>query len=249
MNMKPDEPKKGQPAYMGTFADMMTLLLCFFVLLFAMSTVDAEKFQALVSSLHASVSIFEGGQTMKLEMNVLQNGLSYMPVQETTLSIQDSSAIQQALTETQEDLKGYIKENDLEDKVTVEKKGDEIILRFADVLLFDTGKAEIKAGGVPTLSTVGEQLRNYMGQGYVLNIEGHTDNVPIKTSQFPSNWYLSSARAIAVASFYIDEMGFDRTKVTCIGSGEFQPVATNDTAEGRAMNRRVEIKLSLPIAQ
>ena len=127
--------------------------------------------------------------------------------------------------------------------------GDEIILRFADVLLFDTGKAEIKAGGVPTLSTIGEQLRNYMAEGYILNIEGHTDNIPIKTSQFPSNWYLSSARAIAVASFYIDEMGFDRTKVTCIGCGEFQPVATNDTAEGRAMNRRVEIKLSLPIAQ
>ena len=248
MNRKEDEPKKGAPAYMNTYGDMMTLLLCFFVLLFSMSTVDAEKFQALVSSLNASVSIFEGGQTIKLDMNVLQNGMSQFPIQETTLTIQEASAMQQALTETQEELKGYIKAKDLEDKVTVEKKGDEIILRFADVLLFDTGKAAIKAGGVPTLSTIGEQLKNYMGQGYILNIEGHTDNVPIQTSQFPSNWYLSSARAIAVASFYIDEMGFDRTKVTCIGCGEFQPVATNDTAEGRAMNRRVEIKLSLPIA-
>lgn len=249
MERKPDEPKKGAPAYMNTYGDMMTLLLCFFVLLFSMSTVDAEKFQALVSSLNASVSIFDGGQTIKLDMNILQNGMSQFPIEETTLSIQEASARQQALTETQEELNGYIKTNDLEDKVTVEKKGDEIILRFADVLLFDTGKAEIKAGGVPTLSAVGEQLKNYMAEGYILNIEGHTDNMPIKTSQFPSNWYLSSARAIAVASFYIDEMGFDRTKVTCIGCGEFQPVATNDTAEGRAMNRRVEIKLSLPIAQ
>lgn len=249
MKKKVDEPKKGAPAYMNTYGDMMTLLLCFFVLLFSMSTVDAEKFQALASSFTASVGIFSGGQTIKMDMNVLQNGMSQFPIQETTLSIQEASARQQALTETQEELSGYVKAKDLDDKVTIEKKGDVIIMRFADVLLFDTGKAAIKAGAVPTLSTIGKQLKVYMEQGYTLSIEGHTDNVPIQTAQFPSNWYLSSARAIAVASFYIDEMGFDRTKVNCIGYGEFQPVASNDTAEGRAMNRRVEIKLSLPSAQ
>lgn len=246
MKRKEDEPKKGAPAYMNTYGDMMTLLLCFFVLLFSMSTVDAEKFQALVSSLNASVGIFDGGQTIKIDMNVLQNGMSQFPSQEVTLSIQETSARQQALTETQEELRGYIKARDLEDKVTLERKGDEIIMRFADVLLFDSGKAEIKAGAVPTLSAIGDQLKTYMEEGYYLNIEGHTDNVPIHNSQFPSNWYLSSARAIAVASFYIDEMGFDRTKVSCIGTGEFKPIASNDTAEGRAKNRRVEIKLSLP---
>lgn len=246
MKRKEDEPKKGAPAYMNTYGDMMTLLLCFFVLLFSMSTVDAEKFQALASSFNASIGIFDGGQTIKMDMNVLQNGMSQFPIQETTLSIQEASAMQQALTETQEELSGYIKARDLEDKVTLERKGDEIIMRFADVLLFDSGKAEIKAGAVPTLSSIGDQLKTYMAEGYYLNIEGHTDNVPIHNSQFPSNWYLSSARAIAVASFYIDEMGFDRTKVSCIGTGEFQPIASNDTAEGRAKNRRVEIKLSLP---
>lgn len=246
MKRKVDEPKKGAPAYMNTYGDMMTLLLCFFVLLFSMSTIDAQKFQALVSSFNATVSIFDGGQTIKTDMNVLQNGMSQFPIQETTLSIQEASAMQQALTETQEELSGYIKARDLEDKVTLERKGDEIIMRFADVLLFDSGKAEIKAGAVPTLSSIGDQLKTYMAEGYYFNIEGHTDNVPIHNSQFPSNWYLSSARAIAVASFYIDEMGFDRTKVSCIGSGEFQPIASNDTAEGRAKNRRVEIKLSLP---
>ncbi|MBU3804949.1 MAG: OmpA family protein [Candidatus Cellulosilyticum pullistercoris] len=247
MKRKEDEPKKGAPAYMNTYGDMVTLLLCFFVLLFSMSTVDADKFEALTSSLTASIGIFSGGETIQMDTNVLQNGMSYFPVQDTTLSLQGVSARQQALTETQEELSEYIQSKDLDDKVTVEKTGEEIIMRFADVLLFDTGKAEIKAGAVPTLSAIGEQLKSYMEQGYILNIEGHTDNVPIQTSQFPSNWYLSSARAIAVASFYIDEMGFDRTKVTCVGCGEFQPVASNETAEGRAMNRRVDIKLSLPI--
>lgn len=247
MKKKEEVPKKGAPAYMNTYGDMMTLLLCFFVLLFSMSTVDSQKFQALASSLTASVGIFDGGQTIKPEMNVLQNGMSQFPIQETTLSIQETSARQQALTEAQEELSGYVKEKNLEDKISIEKKGEVIIMRFEDVLLFDTGKAAIKAGAVPALSAIGDQLKVYMQQGYTLSIEGHTDNVPIQTTQFPSNWYLSSARAIAVASFYIDEMGFDRTKVNCTGYGEFQPVASNDTAEGRAMNRRVEIKLSLPV--
>ena len=247
MKRKEDEPKKGAPAYMNTYGDMMTLLLCFFVLLFAMSTVDSEKFQALASSFTASVGIFNGGQTVHPEMNVLQNGMSQFPVQETTLSIQETSARQEALTEAQEELEGYIEEKNLEDKISVDRKGELIIMRFEDVLLFDTGKAAIKAGAVPTLSAIGDQLKVYIEQGYIMSIEGHTDNVPIQTAQFPSNWYLSSARAIAVASFYIDEMEFDRTKVNCTGYGEFQPVASNDTPEGRAMNRRVEIKLSLPV--
>lgn len=247
MKRKEDVPKKGAPAYMNTYGDMMTLLLCFFVLLFSMSTVDSQKFQALVSSFTASVGIFNGGQTLNPEMNVLQNGMSQFPAQEITLSIQETAARQQALTEAQEELSGYVKEKNLEDKISVERKGEVIIMRFEDVLLFDTGKAAIKAGAVPTLSAIGDQLKVYIEQGYSLSIEGHTDNVPIQTAQFPSNWYLSSARAIAVASFYIDEMEFDRTKVNCTGYGEFQPVASNDTAEGRAMNRRVEIKLSLPV--
>lgn len=247
MKRKESEPKKGAPAYMNTYGDMMTLLLCFFVLLFSMSTVDAEKFQALSSSFTASVGIFNSGSTLALETNVLQNGMSQFPVHEVTLSIQEAADRQQALIDAQEELSGYVKDKNLEGKITVEKRGDVIIMRFADILLFDTGKASIKAGAVPALSAIGEQLKAYMEQGYTLSIEGHTDNVPIQTSQFPSNWYLSSARAIAVASFYIDEIGFDRTKVNCIGYGEFQPVASNDTAEGRAMNRRVEIKLSLPV--
>lgn len=249
MKKKEDEPKKGAPVYMNTYGDMMTLLLCFFVLLFSMSTVDSQKFQALVSSFSASVSIFEGGQTMNTDMNVLQNGMSQFPIQETTFSIQEASRIEKALVETQEELSDYINIKNLEDKVTVERTGDEITIRFSDVLLFESGKAEIKAGAVPTLSTIGDKLKGYMEQGYRLNIEGHTDNISIQTTQFPSNWYLSSARAIAVASFYIDEMEFDRTKVACIGSGEFKPIASNETPEGRAKNRRVEIKLSLSSTQ
>ena len=245
MKKKEDEPKKGAPAYMNTYGDMMTLLLCFFVLLFASSTVDAAKFEAIVQSFKERISIFDGGETIRTDTHSMKNGMSQYPEQEQIASMQEAAMIDQTLTQTQKELSGYIKAKDLEDQITVERTGDEIVMRFSDVLLFESGRAEIKAGAIPALGTIGDQLKDYMEQGYSLNIEGHTDNMPIRTSQFPSNWYLSSARAIAVASFYIDEMGFDRTKVACTGSGEFKPIASNDSAEGRAKNRRVEIKLSL----
>lgn len=249
MKKKEDEPKKGAPAYMNTYGDMMTLLLCFFVLLFSMSTVDAEKFQQLVSSFHAQVSIFDGGQTINNTTNVMQNGMSQMPIRETEFTIQNALQVEQTLEKATEDLEEYVKANAVEDSLDIEQKGNEVIIRFRDGILFDSGKAQIKAGAVPTLSLMGEKLKSYMDQGYTLCIEGHTDNQPISTAQYPSNWELSSARAIAVLRFYMEEMDFDISKMSCLGWAEYHPIAENDTADGRAMNRRVEIKLSLPVTE
>lgn len=249
MKKKEDEPKKGAPAYMNTYGDMMTLLLCFFVLLFSMSTVDAEKFQALVSSFHAQVSIFDGGQTINNTSTVMQNGMSQMPIKETTFTIQDALQTEQTLAEVEEDLNTYVEAESIEESVAVERQGNEIIIRFQDGVLFDSGKAQIKAGAFPTLNKMGERLKTYMDQGYTLCIEGHTDNRPISNAQFPSNWELSSARAIAVMRFYIEQMDFDISNVSCVGWAEYHPIATNDTEEGRAMNRRVEIKMSLPVTK
>ncbi len=245
MKRKEDEPKKGAPAYMNTYGDMMTLLLTFFVLLFSMSTIDAEKFKALVSSFSASVSIFDGGQTIKTDTNVLENGMTHFPKKEsdfTPKKIQDAE-----LAKATKDIHEYIKMKKIEDKVTVEKNGDNIVIRFADVTLFDTGKAQIKPGAIPNLNTVGQKLGEYMAEGYEIRVEGHTDNIPINTAQFPSNWELSSARAIAVMRFYLEEMEFNPALISAEGRGEYHPISTNDTSEGRAENRRVEIKLSKTI--
>lgn len=249
MKRKEDEPKKGAPAYMNTYGDMMTLLLCFFVLLFSMSTVDAEKFQQLISSFHAQVSIFDGGQTINNTATAMQNGLSQMPARETDFSIQQALQVEQSLAQTEEDLSTYIEAESMEENVGVERQGNEIIIRFQDGVLFDSGKAQILAGAVPTLSTMGEKLKVYIDEGYVMSIEGHTDNQPISNAQFPSNWELSSARAIAVMRFYLDQMDFDVESMSCTGWAEYRPITDNNTPEGRAMNRRVEIKLSLPVAK
>ncbi len=246
MNRKQDEPKKGAPAYMNTYGDMMTLLLTFFVLLFSMSTIDAEKFKALVSSFSASVSIFDGGQTIKTETNVLENGMSHFPKKEEKFSPQKVQNQNAELAKAEKDIQEYIEIKQIDDKVTVEKDGDAIVIRFADITLFDTGKAEIKPGAIPNLNLIGNKLREYMLEGYLLRVEGHTDNIPISTSQFPSNWELSSARAIAVMRFYLEEMEFNPTQMSAEGRGEYHGISSNDTSEGRAQNRRVEIKLTKP---
>lgn len=249
MKKKEDEPKKGAPAYMNTYGDMMTLLLCFFVLLFSMSTVDAQKFQQLVSSFHAQVSIFDGGSTINNTSTIMQNGMSQMPIQETTFSIQTAMQEEQALSDAEEDLGQYVKQKAIDDNVIVEKKGNEIVIRFQDSVLFASGDAQIKAGAVQTLSLMGEKLKSYLDQGYTLRFEGHTDNQPISNNQFASNWELSSARALAVMRFYLEHMDFDISNISCGAWGEYHPIASNDTPEGRAMNRRVEIKLSLPATE
>ena len=246
MRKREDEPKKGAPAYMNTYGDMMTLLLTFFVLLFSMSTIDAEKFKALVSSFSASVSIFDGGQTIKTETNVLENGMSNFPKKEENFSPQKVQNQNAELSKAEKDIQEYIEIKQIDDKVTVEKDGDAIVIRFADITLFDTGKAEIKPGAIPNLNLIGNKLSEYMLEGYLLRVEGHTDNIPISTSQFPSNWELSSARAIAVMRFYLEEMEFNPTQMSAEGRGEYHGISSNDTSEGRAQNRRVEIKLTKP---
>lgn len=244
MKKREDEPKKGAPAYMSTYGDMMTLLLTFFVLLFAMSTVDSDKFNALASSFSASVSIFDGGQTMRIDNNVLENGMSQFPVQEIQFSIEQAYREEQEMTNVEQEIKAYLDEKEIDDKIAVQKSGDTIVIRFADILLFDTGKANIKAGVVPSLNVVGQKLKEYLDKGYHLRVEGHTDNQPINTTQFPSNWELSSARAIAVMRFYLEEMDFNPSQISAEGMGEYHPISSNATSEERAKNRRVEIKLS-----
>ncbi|MDF2802697.1 MAG: OmpA family protein [Anaerocolumna sp.] len=246
MKKSEDEPKKGAPAYMNTYGDMMTLLLTFFVLLFSMSSIDVSKFKAIIASFDGSSGVLSGGETIEENTNILGNGVRQFPEKKNKedLSQQANKDAQADLKKIQQDLEKYIADESIQEKVTVEQNGDEIILRFDDVLLFDTGKADIKPGAIPVLDTLGVKLKEYLTEGYRLRLEGHTDNVPIQTNQFPSNWELSAARAIAVAKFFTDEMDFEVSKISTEGFRDNVPIGDNATPEGRAMNRRVEIKIS-----
>lgn len=234
--------KKGSPEWMATYSDLVTLLLCFFAVLFSMSSIDAEKFQAFINSFNNSVDMFMGAETVG-DGTAIGNGINQLPDFEIMyyehLNM-DPEVEGDNLEELVQEFKDFIAENDLEDQIAVEAKDNYIKLQLIDdTILFDTGQAELKADAIGILEILSKELIKYRENQ--IKIEGHTDNIPINTEKYPSNWYLSSARAISVAEYLIEEQGFDPKKISADGRGEYSPIVANDTHEGRAKNRRVEI--------
>lgn len=141
------------------------------------------------------------------------------------------------LLETVRQVEKFVKESGLSDSMAVDRAADRLVIRMKSAILFAEGQSaltrtaeEVLAGLVPALAGAPSQLR----------VEGHTDDVPIRTAAFPSNWELSTARAISVVR-HLEENGVDRRRLSVAGYGEFHPLAPNDSAERRALNRRVEI--------
>lgn len=239
---KQEEAPAGCPLWMASYGDLVTLLLTFFVLLYAMSIVDQKKFDQVAASLAQSfggvidlgggassgVSEFSGDTI--LAMNSAQAG-----------SDENYEAAQEELKEMVSDFETYFAENNLQEQIKIEKMEEFVRLTFPDGILFDVGKANLRQNVLPTLRLVAEELLKYPDSD--VKIEGHTDSDPISTIIYPSNWYLSGARAIAVGEFFIDESGLSPVRIAVEGRGEFLPVAPNDTPENKAKNRRVEIKI------
>lgn len=240
---KPPEAKKGLDEWMSTYGDMMTLLLCFFVLLFAMSTVDAEKFQQMAASFSSDskITIMDSSNTSILDS--LGNGIVAMPEVKGDAK-EENEELEKAteeLVKMSSDFKTYFAQNNLQDKVEVEQNEQYITLNFKDGILFDSGKAELKTDALGALNIVANELAKYPEND--IKIEGHADNMPINTPRFPNNWYLSAARAISVAMYFTDTKGFSPERVSAEGFGEFRPKVPNDTPQNRSINRRVEIKI------
>ncbi|NLK20767.1 MAG: OmpA family protein [Epulopiscium sp.] len=238
-----DEVKAGAPEWMNTYGDMVTLLLTFFILLFSMSTVDIAKFRAFINSMEGSIGILAGGSTIG-DGSEVGNGINQLPdlekfLEETTKQVEMQSI--EELKKMHADFKTYIKENNLEGKIAAQLSDYYVTLTFDDGVLFDSGQANLKPSAVDILDKLGVQLSKYPNNR--IRFEGHTDNRPINTAQFPSNWELSAARAIAVAKYYINELKFNPKQFSTEGFGEYVPIANNATPEGRAKNRRVEIKI------
>ena len=232
-----EEVKRGAPAYMNTYGDMMTLLLVFFVLLFSMSTIDVAKYKAFVGSFDGGSGVLDGEQNLDNQI-LLGNSMNQFPElgQEQVNSANDRLEDQyksEQMQQMEKEIKDYLRINDLDKKIEVGNNGEYISIKFDDILLFDTGKANLKPGAIPVLDKIGIMLAGYLESPELrLGFEGHTDNIPINTAQFPSNWELSAARAIAVAKFYIEEMNFNPGQISTEGFGEQVPIEPNDTPQG-----------------
>lgn len=223
MRRKPREESSNAGSWLTTYSDMVTLLLAFFVLLFAFSNVDEAKFSAVISAFQGYFGVLEGGLVVR--------------DQPVPLPFDSSELAQKQLNQLYEELTEFIEQEGLSGvRLEMEERG--LIVRFAEQVFFDLGEATLKPEALRILGSISGTLRDLPNP---LRVEGHTDNWPIQTSKFPSNWELSVHRATNVVRHLIEVEGFDPKKLSAAGYSEYRPVKPNDTAQNRALNRRVDI--------
>ena len=222
--------KKGNEGPAGggweiVYSGFVLILLCFFIMLSSFSTMEEAKIMRFVKSFVDAVGIMPGG--LKFD-----SGATVLPKSADIVDSNDKLAqLFSELAELNERLK---KEKDI--TLAYSTKG--LVMRLSDRALFDVGVADISPQAVPLLQKVGDIIAR---TNFEVRIEGHSDNLPIKTAQFPSNWELSTARAVNVLRFFLETGRISSQRMSAVGFGEFQPMVPNDSIEHRAQNRRVEI--------
>ncbi len=256
---KQEDAPKGSPAWMNTFSDLMNLLLCFFVMLFAMSDVDAEKFEKIVASFQNTFSILPSGGASIGEGELVSSGVSQLEMLDSYYKDQANSKSDEE-SDTEEDIAEAYKEQSLEeseqmaqeieeaiskygiqDEVEVDFDAQYVMLNMNGAILFDSGKSNIKQEAYPLIDKIGKLIEPY--QQNIIEVEGHTDNVPIHSSKYEDNDVLSFYRARSVSDYLREITTLEPAHIKSAGRGEYVPIADNSTPEGRARNRRVVIKI------
>ena len=213
------------PFWLTTYSDMVTLLLTFFVMIVAMSEVKQDHFMEAMSYFTGRTSVFQNAQPVPI-----------IPRE----AIESIEAREQA--EQIETLLEFIEEEGLEEKVQINFEEESMHVVITDAVLFNSGSSILQETAQEILALVGSVSPDMTES---ITVIGHTDNRPIRTAQYPSNWELSSARASSVVRFLLaQENSLPPEKYQAIGQGEFDPVDTNDTSEGRARNRRIELLIN-----
>ncbi len=213
---------------MTTYGDLITQILIFFVLLFSLSSIDKHKFDIAMLSLQGSLGIIEGGMTLKEEDFIEAGDIE---------SFLASAEEQRELELLEKRVQKIIDEDNLGGiQVDLDERG--LLIRFVEGVLFDSGKANIKDNA----KTILDKLAPLLIESHRhLRIEGHTDNLPISTKEFPSNWELSTSRAVNVIKYMIEGHNLSPYIMSAAGYSEYRPIAPNDSAKNRALNRRVDI--------
>lgn len=221
-----EEPKAGAPEWMATYGDMVTLLLCFFVLLFSFATLDVQKFKAIAQSMNGSLGVLDSGMTVSMEPLI-----NAFPSDSPSEEVEEFNSLYEEMSE-------YIEENDLQKSIVLILNERGLLVRFMDNVLFDSGKADLTPKAREIIDKVAEIIRQ---NDKNVRVEGHTDNVPINTFRFPSNWELSTTRAVNVVKYLIEECGIEAKRLSASGYADQHPIDDNMTSGGRQNNRRVDM--------
>ena len=273
MAKKKEQPaEEGSPAWMATFSDLMNLLLCFFVLLFASSTMDEGKIQKIMASFNnMNFSILNEGNISLLSGDLMSGGVTQVPDIQSILT-QAGKAIdgdpgenleapssdadklsdeelkneydkrgEEQSEEMYEEIVQMAESYTIDDEIILDYNAQYVELNLNGSILFDSGKAEVREDSKMFLQKIARILIKY--KYCIIEIEGHTDNVPISTSKYENNRALSTERARNVYEYLMSQENFIDANMKIAGYGESKPVASNATEEGRAKNRRVVIKI------
>ncbi|MCP4487037.1 MAG: OmpA family protein [Gammaproteobacteria bacterium] len=234
------ENEENGNAWVVTFADMMTLILVFFILLYTLSTFEDEAYRALVDSIQ--VLDGEGNQVSVIDY-ARSAGRDPEPLQavEDMLGLKPSEQVIEVIKPiVVSELESMIESIDLADSIDLAHDGDQVFLQIDGRLLFPSAKAVLKDDAKIIFANLGQVFRQFAD--YRIAIRGHTDDRDIETVQFPSNWELSAVRATTVLRYFISQ-GIDPERMTATGYADFIPLVDNSTPENRARNRRVEFVL------
>ena len=304
---KEKPPEEGSPAWMATFSDLMNLLLCFFVLLFASSTMDEGKIQRIAASFeNVSFSILQAGSVSLVDGDIVSGGVTQLPgIQsileyigvssevegnnedlsatgadqgvddqstqpdsiesstenivggkdteqgnETAMSTQEmkEKLEEQGLKQSEEmydEISQLAESYSIDDRMVMDYNSQYVSIDLNGAILFDAGEANLREDARIFMQKIASIMERYTD--CIIEIEGHTDNVPIHTAKYESNRYLSTARATKVLEYVMEQANLKDENMKVAGYGESRPVASNATEEGRAKNRRVSIKIYNPL--
>ena len=228
---KNNEEPQGGAGWMASFADTMTLLMTFFVLLYSMAEVDSEKIKQMSAAFQ---DVLQGESADSIHQFDLYDGQAPIEGGESELEVPKVPSDSEE-DYTYEELSRYVSENQLEESVTIEKTSDGIMLQLGEALLFRSGESNLNNTAI--LDKIAEIISNTTGE---IEIEGHTDNVPLDRAG-QNNWNLSGDRSVNVVRYFIEERKINPKRLSAVGYAEYKPIADNSTPEGRAANRRVSI--------
>ena len=229
------EESRTVPPWVITFADMVTLLMVFFILLFAIGTVEQDKWRQIKESLREALgadAIEELGTRQGLDVIQTQ-------VDEQTVHAVDEvgAMVNREMEDIISEVEEFVFKNKLSGEVRVSSDERGAVITISDVVVFPPGSADMTSRGRKTLRQVFDVLKQF---NYNVKVEGHTDNTPIHTLQYPSNWELSASRAAEVAHMLIDD-GYPPERLSVEGFAEFRPIVPNTSAQNRSRNRRIEV--------
>jgi chemotaxis protein MotB len=233
------------------YADLLTLLLALFIILFASSQVDSQKYDSIMKALNSAFtggsSFFDNPSIVEPIKDPVSTQKDQKQQQQQQMSQEEKERLEklekekQELEELKQQLDQYITGNGLNTQLETKLDQDMLMITIRDNALFASGSAEVRPESRKLATAIANMLVEY--PNYEIEVSGHTDNIPIRNAEFESNWDLSSKRALNFMKILLGNTGLEPSRFRTIGYGEYQPIDTNDNVDGRAKNRRVEVSI------